>query len=83
MPHINSNVELCTSVMGANVTASAALGMLLTLDVSNVDSAISALVASPFLTLLLRRGNTTKRALYSFNLWTLRVNDSVDLLVLL
>lgn len=57
-----------TSVMGANVTASAALGRVLTLVVSNVDSAISALVASPFLTLLLRRGNTTRRSLYSFSL---------------
>ena len=69
--------------MGANVTASEALGRVLTLVVSNVEAAISALVASPFLTLLLRRGNTTRRSLYSFNLWTFNVSDSTDLLVLL
>ena len=47
------NVFLNTSVIGANVTAAGALGRVLTLEVSNVDAAISALVASPFLILLL------------------------------
>ena len=65
------------------MTASAALGRVLTLVVSKVEAAISALVASPDLILLLRLGNTTRRALYSLSLCTFKVNDSTDLLVLL